>query len=85
VNKVAEGAPHTVGLLKGREVDLVITTTRTADPVAGRDAAAMRRAALEHGVPYFTTVAGARAVAEAIRAQRSGDIEPIALQDLYPV
>jgi carbamoyl-phosphate synthase large subunit len=85
VNKVAEGSPNTVGLLKGRAVDLVITTTRTADPVAGRDAVAMRRAALEHGVPYFTTVAGARAVAEAIRAQRSGDIEPIALQDLYPV
>ncbi len=61
-----------------------LATTRSGDPEAVRHSMAMRRAALEHGVPYFTTVAGARAAAAAIRAQRGGDIEPIALQDLYP-
>ena len=84
VDKVAEGSDNTAERLRRREVDLVIATTRTGDPKAIRDSVAMRRAALEHGVPYFTTVAGARAVAEAVRAQRAGDIEPIALQDLHP-
>ena len=84
VDKVSDGPRNTAELLRGREVDLVIATTRSADPEAVRDSKAMRRAALEHGVPYFTTLAGARAAAEAIRAQRAEDIEPIALQDLYP-
>jgi O-acetylhomoserine/O-acetylserine sulfhydrylase-like pyridoxal-dependent enzyme len=44
----------------------------------------MRRTALEHGIAYFTTAAGARAAAAAIRALRDGDLVPIALQDLYP-
>jgi carbamoyl-phosphate synthase large subunit len=45
----------------------------------------MRRAALEAGIPYFTTVAGARAAASAIRALRAGEVQPIALQDLHTV
>jgi carbamoyl-phosphate synthase large subunit len=85
VKKVAEGSPNTAELLGRREVDLVIATTRSGDPAAVRDSAFMRRAAVEHNVPYFTTAAGARAAAEAIRALCSGDIEPVALQDLYPV
>ena len=43
----------------------------------------MRRTALENGVHYFTTVAGARAVSAAIRALRAGEIEPLALQDIH--
>ncbi|MCZ6715415.1 MAG: carbamoyl phosphate synthase large subunit, partial [Deltaproteobacteria bacterium] len=84
VHKVSEGPRNTAELLTRGEVDLVIVTTRTGDPEAVQHSMAMRRAALEHNVPYFTTVAGARAAAAAIRAQRAGDIEPIALQDLYP-
>ena len=84
VHKVSEGPRNTAELLTRGEVDLVIVTTRTGDPEAVQHSMAMRRAALEHSVPYFTTVAGARAAAAAIRAQRAGDIEPIALQDLYP-
>ncbi len=84
VRKVSEGPRNTAELLTRGEVDLVIATTRTGDPEAVQHSMAMRRAALEHSVPYFTTVAGARAAAAAIRAQRAGDIEPIALQDLHP-
>jgi carbamoyl-phosphate synthase large subunit len=84
VNKPSEGSPHTVSRIAERAIDLVIATTRTGDPTAVREAASMRRAALEHGVPYFTTVAGARAAAGAIRAVRAGEVQPIALQDLFP-
>jgi len=49
------------------------------------DLAATLRAALEAGIPYFTTVAGARAAAAAIRALRAGEVQPIALQDLHTV
>ena len=83
VNKVPEGSPHTVDAIRERSVDLVISTTLAGDAVAVRDSASMRRAALEHGVPYFTTAAGAEAVAEAIRALRRGDLVPLALQDVH--
>ena len=61
----------------------MIVTTTIGDAKAVRDSAAMRRAALENGVPYFTTVAGARAVAAAIHALRAGGLEPLALQDIH--
>ena len=83
VNKVAEGGPHTEDLVRGGGAQLVIVTTRAGDADAVRDSASMRRAALEQDVPYFTTLAGARAAAAAIRALRAGDIQPIALQDLH--
>jgi carbamoyl-phosphate synthase large subunit len=82
VNRAAEGPPSTVDLLRDGAVDLVIVTTQIGDADAVRDSKDMRRAALEQGVPYFTTVAGARAVAAAIRALRAGEVEPLALQDL---
>jgi carbamoyl-phosphate synthase large subunit len=84
VNRVAQGSPHVVDLLGARAVDLVIVTTRLGDADAVRDSATMRRAALEQGIAYFTTAAGARAAAAAIRALRGGDVRPLALQDLYP-
>jgi carbamoyl-phosphate synthase large subunit len=82
---VREGQPHTGTLISSGEVSLVIATTRIGDAAAVRDSAAMRRTALEAGIPYFTTVAGARAAAAAIRALRAGEVQPIALQDLHPV
>ncbi len=84
VRRAAEGSPSTVDLLREGAVQLVIVTTQIGDAMAVRDSAEMRRAALENGVPYFTTVAGARAAAAAIRALRAGKIEPLALQDLHP-
>jgi carbamoyl-phosphate synthase large subunit len=85
IHKVREGAPHTESLIRAGEVSLVIATTRIGDAGAVRDSASMRRAALESGIPYFTTVSGARAAAAAIRALRAGEVQPIALQDLHPV
>ena len=83
VNKVPEGSPHTVDWIRDRKVDLVISTTQGGDLKAVRDSSTMRRAALDHGVPYFTTAAGGEAAARAIRALRHGELRPLALQDLH--
>ncbi len=85
IHKVRDGQPHTGTLIAAGEVSLVIATTRIGDAAAVRDSASMRRAALEAGIPYFTTLAGARAAALAIRALRAGEVQPIALQDLHTV
>ncbi len=82
VSKVTAGSPHTVDLIRGGAVQLVIVTTDTSEPRAVRDSMAMRRAALEHGIAYFTTAAAAVVVAEAIRALCLEGLEPVALQDL---
>ncbi len=70
-------------LLREGAIDLILVTTTVGDVEAVRDSAVTRRAALERGVPYFTTVAGGRAAAAAIRETLAGGVEPIALQDLY--
>ena len=66
VNKVAEGRPHIVDMLKNDEIDLIVNTTEGSRAIA--DSYAIRRTALQYRVPYFTTMAGARALVEAIRA-----------------
>ena len=66
VNKVLEGRPHVVDMLKNGEVDMIVNTTEGRQAIA--DSYAIRRTALQHRVPYFTTMAGARALVEAIRA-----------------
>ena len=66
VNKVLEGRPHIVDMLKNGEIAMIVNTTEGSQAIA--DSYAIRRTALQHRVPYFTTVAGARALVEAIRA-----------------
>ncbi|MCE2390785.1 MAG: carbamoyl-phosphate synthase large subunit [Proteobacteria bacterium] len=83
VNKVPEGSPHTVDRILSGGVDLVVNTTQLGDAGAVQDSSTMRRTALERGVPYFTTLAGARAAAAAIAEIRAGAVEAVALQDLY--
>ncbi|MEM7567971.1 MAG: carbamoyl-phosphate synthase large subunit, partial [Pseudomonadota bacterium] len=59
VNKVLEGRPHIVDAIKNGEVALVVNTTGGAKTIA--DSMDVRRAALLHKVPYYTTLAGASA------------------------
>ena len=66
VNKVLEGRPHVVDMLKNGEIDMIVNTTEGSRAIA--DSCAIRRAALQYRVPYFTTMAGARALVEAVRA-----------------
>jgi carbamoyl-phosphate synthase large subunit len=63
VNKVIEGRPHVVDMLKNKEIDLIINTT--AGKQSLKDSYTIRRAALQNKVTYFTTLAAARAACEA--------------------
>jgi carbamoyl-phosphate synthase large subunit len=81
INKVSEGRPHIVDAIKNGGVQLVFNTTEGAQALA--DSRSLRRAALLHKVPYYTTLAGAVAAAQGIRAYVSGDLEARALQDYF--
>jgi len=78
VNKVAEGQPHVVDALINGKVQLVFNTTEGAQSLL--DSASIRRAALAQGIPYYTTVSGARAAVQAIRALKTRPLEAGALQ-----
>jgi carbamoyl-phosphate synthase large subunit len=79
VNKVAEGRPHIVDMIKNNEIGFIVNTTEGAKAIA--DSAAIRRAALQHKVPYTTTIAGAEATCLALKQL---DIVSVnRLQDLY--
>ncbi len=78
VNKVLEGRPNIVDAIKNGEVQLVFNTTEGAQALG--DSRALRRAALMSKLPYYTTVAGAVAAAEGIRAMATGTLEAVPLQ-----
>jgi len=67
---VREGRPHIVDQLKDNAIALVINTTDGATALA--DSFSIRRTALLGKVPYYTTIAGARAVIQAIGSMRQG-------------
>ena len=81
VNKVSEGRPHVVDLIKNGDIQLVFNTTEGAQALS--DSRSLRRAALLHKVPYYTTLAGAIAASQGIRAYLAGDLEVRALQDYF--
>lgn len=64
INKVMEGRPHIVDLIKNKEVSFIINTV--SDAQAQKDSFSIRRSALQYKIPYTTTVSGARAVVNAI-------------------
>jgi carbamoyl-phosphate synthase large subunit len=78
INKVLEGRPHVVDALKNGEINLVFNTTDGAQALT--DSSSIRRAALTLKVPYYTTMAGAAAVTQAIQALRAGSLEVAPLQ-----
>jgi carbamoyl-phosphate synthase large subunit len=82
VNKVHEGSPHTADRIESGEVSLVINTV-DPDPQSISDSFSLRRAALQAGTPYCTTVAAARASAGAIRALKLGSIGVRSLQEIH--
>ncbi len=66
VNKVREGRPHIVDLMKDGGVQLVFNTTEGAQAIA--DSSSIRRTALFGKIPYSTTISGSRAMTQAIEA-----------------
>ncbi len=78
VNKVLEGRPHIVDAMKNGDVALVFNTTEGAKALA--DSKDIRRTALLHHIPYYTTLAGAVAVTRAIKALKAGTLKVAPLQ-----
>jgi carbamoyl-phosphate synthase large subunit len=81
VNKVLEGRPHCVDAIRDGAVQMVINTSQGAQSTA--DSFDIRRSALTHGVPHYTTMAGARAAVHAIAALRAGTLDVAPLQSYF--
>jgi carbamoyl-phosphate synthase large subunit len=77
-NKVLEGRPHIVDLMKNGEVQLVFNTTEGARALT--DSKDIRRTALMNRIPYYTTLAGALAATKAIHALKAGSLRVAPLQ-----
>ncbi|MDE2483688.1 MAG: carbamoyl-phosphate synthase large subunit [candidate division NC10 bacterium] len=84
VAKVIDGVrPHIVDKMKNREIGMVINTPEGHH--ARLDSYSIRRTAVTMGIPYFTTMAAARAAIEAIQAMRHGKLRVKALQEYHDV
>jgi carbamoyl-phosphate synthase large subunit len=81
INKVGEGSPHVVDLIRERRCDLVINTPTGSG--ARADGQAIRTAAVRHGIPCVTTMTGASAAARAIAAQKQGEPAVLSLQEIH--
>ncbi len=81
INKVTEGRPHCVDMIKNKELSFIINTVTGAQ--AQRDSLSIRRSALQYGVPYTTTISGARAAVKAIDMLRRKEIHIKPLQEYH--
>ena len=79
VNKVSEGSPHIVDMIKNGEIDLIINSTEDNQGV--EDAAQIRCQALVHKIPFTTTVAAAYAMLDGLKTHDK--IEVRRLQSLH--
>ncbi|MGD2112541.1 MAG: carbamoyl-phosphate synthase large subunit, partial [Gammaproteobacteria bacterium] len=79
VNKVTEGRPHIVDMIKNGQIDLIVNTTEGKQAIA--DSYTIRRSALQHKISYSTTLAGARATCMALDYLNTGSVN--SLQDLH--
>ena len=80
INKVNQGSPHIVEYLDDKKISLVINTTSEKKSI--EDSWSLRRAALNNKVPYFTTLAGAKACAQAISSLKNKEIKIKRIQEL---
>ncbi len=81
INKVLEGRPHIVDLMKDGKIQLVFNTVDGAS--AFTDSFTLRRTALMHKIAYYTTVAGAKASVEGIAAVSAGALDVAPLQSYF--
>jgi len=79
--KVTEGRPNIVDRMKSHEVDMVFNTTFGAQSV--KDSYSLRRTTLDFGIPYFTTVAAAKAAVLAIGTLLNSSLEVKSLQEYH--
>jgi carbamoyl-phosphate synthase large subunit len=81
VNKVSEGRPHVVDMIKNGEIHLIINTPSGRKPK--NDEVSIRAGAVQYKIPYTTTISGAQAVVNAIETMKKGDLRVKPLQDYY--
>jgi carbamoyl-phosphate synthase large subunit len=79
INKVIEGRPHIVDLIKNGEVSYIVNTTEGKQAIA--DSFSIRREALQHRVTYSTTISGARALLHSLQYRGTGEVW--SLQELH--
>jgi len=79
INKVTEGRPHVVDLIKNGEIVYIVNTTEGRQAIA--DSFSIRREALQHRVTYSTTIAGALALLESQEYRGTGPVW--SLQELH--
>ena len=80
VNKAYEGRPNIVDAMKDKRIQIVFNTTEGARSI--EDSREIRRVALYDKIPYYTTAAGARAAALAMKNRLEGDLTVTSLQEL---
>jgi len=80
VNKVAEGRPHIVDMIKNGEIVLIVNTVEESR-TAVRDSYSIRRAALQGRVTLYTTLSGARAACNGI--EHSSELRPYSVQGMH--
>jgi carbamoyl-phosphate synthase large subunit len=81
VRKVIEGRPHVVDHIKNGDVQLLINTTM--GKISIRDSYDIRRAALVFNIPYCTTIPGAFAATQGIKALLEGPLDIRSLQEYH--
>jgi carbamoyl-phosphate synthase large subunit len=79
INKVLEGRPHIVDLVKNGEIVFIVNTTEGKQAIA--DSFSIRREALQQRITYSTTVAGARALVHSLDFRSGGEVN--SLQELH--
>jgi carbamoyl-phosphate synthase large subunit len=79
INKVIEGRPHVVDLIKNGEITYIVNTTEGKQAIA--DSFSIRREALQHRVTYSTTISGARALLHSLDWRGKGGV--LSLQELH--
>ena len=81
IKKVLEGRPHIVDAITNGEVDLIFNTTEGAQAIA--DSFTLRRAALIHSIPYYTTISGAKSAMQAIEHLKQEGLDVAPLQSYF--
>ena len=81
VNKVAEGSPHIVDKIEGKQIQLIINTTQDSQSL--KDSHSIRRAAVKFKIPYFTTISAAKLAITGIGVIKGKKPEVKSLQEYY--
>jgi len=81
VNKVYEGRPNAIDLIKNKSIDLVINTS--SGKLTIRDSSSLRQATILYNLPYTTTLAGAKAMAQAMSELQGRGMDVRSLQEYY--